>query len=88
MANTDQPSYYCADPEKMGREYCCVPCCNNDARNESGKGKSFHQFPKDLEMRKLWIVKIRRDEGPLFQVSRAHCQILSNPDFPFSFKMY
>lgn len=30
---------------------------------------SFHKFPKDKNLRKQWLIKIRRDEGPFFQVS-------------------
>ena len=52
----------------MGREYCCVPMCKSDARFDSGKGKTFHRFPSDPKRKEAWIIKIRSDEGPLFQV--------------------
>lgn len=32
---------------------------------------SYHGFPADPGMRKKWIVAIKRDEGPLFTVSRS-----------------
>jgi len=29
---------------------------------------TFHQFPRDKNLKKEWIVKIRRDEGQHFKV--------------------
>ncbi|XP_078328283.1 uncharacterized protein LOC111105514 isoform X2 [Crassostrea virginica] len=48
-------------------EYCCVPQCNGNARIH--KDLSFHRIPslKIPELRKRWIIAIRRDEGPLFK---------------------
>ena len=54
--------------------HCCVVYCVNDSRRESdffevhGKPLHFHRFPKDEQLKKLWIVAIRRDEGPEFKV--------------------
>ncbi|XP_062619905.1 uncharacterized protein LOC134281457 [Saccostrea cucullata] len=47
--------------------HCCVPLCNGDSRQDFTL--SFHRFPKDATLRKKWIVKIRRDEGPDFQIT-------------------
>ena len=57
-------------------EYCCVPQCNGNARIHNDL--SFHRIPslKKPELRKRWIIAIRRDEGPLFKVNmlaRAFC---------------
>ena len=46
----------------------------NDARyakeceENSDDRISFHEFPANEEQRKQWIVKIRRDPGPDFEV--------------------
>uniref|UniRef100_A0A0E9V9D6 THAP-type domain-containing protein n=1 Tax=Anguilla anguilla TaxID=7936 RepID=A0A0E9V9D6_ANGAN len=37
-------------------------------RRECDQGLSFHQFPSNLDTRRQWIAKIRRDVGPYFQV--------------------
>ncbi|XP_062598414.1 uncharacterized protein LOC134259831 [Saccostrea cucullata] len=49
--------------------YCCVPLCSEDSRR--GTATSFHSFPKDPSARKEWIIKIRRDEGPDFHISKS-----------------
>ena len=51
---------------KSNNYHCCVPNCYSNGRYDFQL--SFHKFPKDDEMRKKWIVKIRRDIGPEFQV--------------------
>lgn len=51
---------------RSSARHCCVPLCVSDDRYS--ETISFHRFPKDESLRKQWIVKIRRDEGPLFQV--------------------
>jgi hypothetical protein len=51
-----------------------VVLCANDARykedylKENGRMLHFHKFPKDTDVKKQWIVTIRRDEGPNFKV--------------------
>ncbi|XP_046558816.1 uncharacterized protein LOC124267872 [Haliotis rubra] len=50
-------------------QHCCVPTCSNDSRYPSGRNLSFHNIPKDQDLRKRWIISIRRDEGPLFKVT-------------------
>ncbi len=49
--------------------YCCVPGCTSYQRKECDKELSFHRFPSDQKVCREWIVKIRRDVGPYFQVS-------------------
>ena len=57
-----------ADQVKKRDEFCCVPNCNGNARIH--KDLRFHHIPsvKKTELRKAWIIAIRRDEGPLFKV--------------------
>lgn len=47
--------------------HCCVPLCTSDSRYEPEL--HFHHIPKNEDLKKQWIIKIRRDEGPLFKVS-------------------
>ena len=54
-------------PIKPNNRYCCVSMCNSDGRYDNDI--SFHHIPKDETIKKRWIIKIKRDEGPLFQVS-------------------
>ena len=55
---------------KAGTAYhCCVPLCTNDSRYDPKKELSFHRFPTDKNLKKLWLIKIRRDIGPKFKVS-------------------
>ncbi|KAL1416270.1 hypothetical protein MTO96_028103 [Rhipicephalus appendiculatus] len=52
--------------------YCCVPLCKQYGYLDScGCKVSFHRFPNDPEMRKKWLVAIKREEGPLFRVSNT-----------------
>ncbi|KAL7407177.1 hypothetical protein ABVT39_004470 [Epinephelus coioides] len=44
----------------MSSLHCCVPKCTRDSRLNSEI--SFHTFPKDPEVRKQWLIKIRRDK--------------------------
>ncbi|XP_017565566.1 zinc finger X-chromosomal protein-like [Pygocentrus nattereri] len=45
--------------ESFSSEYCCVPLCGATAKYNSVL--SFHAFPSDDELRKAWIINIRRD---------------------------
>ncbi|XP_052409643.1 THAP domain-containing protein 1-like isoform X2 [Carassius gibelio] len=49
--------------------YCCVPGCRSFSR-QNKDNTSFHKFPQDRELQKKWIVKIRRDIGPNFQITK------------------
>ena len=53
--------------------HCCVPGCNSDSRYENNNTEAvwFHRFPIDKTTRKAWIIKIRRDKGPLFNITRS-----------------
>ncbi len=42
--------------------------CTSYQRKECDKELSFHRFPSDQKVCREWIVKIRRDVGPYFQV--------------------
>lgn len=51
---------------------CCVPLCTQfGGFDKSGQKVSYHRFPRDQDIYKKWIAAIRRDEGPLFTVSKA-----------------
>ena len=55
--------------KKKSAYHCCVPQCNGDSRYH--EDLHFHRIPgraKDEKLRKEWLVKIRRDEGPDFKV--------------------
>lgn len=59
----------CSDSRRQSSYHCCVPLCNGDSRYD--KTLKFHRIPgrqKDSQLRKDWLVKIRRDEGPHFKV--------------------
>ncbi|KAL1270855.1 hypothetical protein QQF64_029871 [Cirrhinus molitorella] len=49
--------------------YCCVPGCTSYQRKQCDQELSFHRFPTDQKVCREWIVKIRRDVGPYFQVT-------------------
>ncbi|XP_075741756.1 uncharacterized protein LOC142792512 [Rhipicephalus microplus] len=52
--------------------HCCVPLCKQRGVTDSDGSKvSFHRFPKDAMIYKKWIVAIKRDEGPEFQVGKS-----------------
>lgn len=54
---------------KNSAYHCCVPLCNGDSRYH--EDLRFHRIPgrtKDEKLKKEWLVKIRRDEGPDFKV--------------------
>ncbi|KAM9777908.1 zinc finger MYM-type protein 4-like [Neosynchiropus ocellatus] len=42
--------------------HCCVPQCTASSRFNSFL--SFHKFPKDPELKKIWVIKTRRDTKP------------------------
>ena len=48
--------------QRNSKQHCCVPLCTSDSRYNPEL--NFHHIPKDEELRKQWIIKIRRDEGP------------------------
>ena len=48
------------------KQSCCVQHTRICDDNE--KTVTFHVLPKDAKLLKIWIVKIGRDVGPLFQI--------------------
>ena len=48
--------------------HCCVPMCTN--RRVNCPQLSFHKFPAEPDLRKRWIIAVRRDEGPHFRVTK------------------
>ncbi|XP_034061864.1 uncharacterized protein LOC117539709 [Gymnodraco acuticeps] len=52
-------------------EHCCVPLCTASAKFNGVL--SFHGFPTELELRRQWLVKIRRDN---FTIS-SHSKVCS-----------
>ncbi|XP_046583676.1 uncharacterized protein LOC124290869 [Haliotis rubra] len=53
----------------MAALHCCVPMCTNDSRYDTEGQLSFHRIPAEKNLRKEWLVKIRRDVGPYFKLS-------------------
>ncbi len=47
-------------------QHCVVPLCSNSTKI---KGISFFSFPRQKELRKKWLIKIRRDERKNVDVS-------------------
>ncbi|XP_031550148.1 uncharacterized protein LOC116287600, partial [Actinia tenebrosa] len=49
--------------------HCCVPFCTKKGYRDDNDGKiSYFIFPKDNNIRKLWVHAIRREEGKSFQI--------------------
>ena len=66
----DSASSTCSGKQKCFKQHCCVPLCHSNSSFDPSL--SFHRFPSgknDKERKKQWLIKIRRDEGPLFKVS-------------------
>ena len=51
--------------------HCSVPLCNSNSSLASCKELSFHKFPRDPQMQKKWVIAIRRDIGPHFQINNS-----------------
>ena len=49
---------------------CAAYGCNS--RSDRGDKISFHQFPKDNKLRKLWIAKINRGESAVKLFKPTH----------------
>ena len=51
--------------------YCSGPLCNQTGRvDPQGNRVGFFTFPKDSNIRKQWLQKIRRDVGPNFSLTK------------------
>lgn len=46
--------------QKVYNVHCCVPLCTSSAKLSGTL--SFHSFPSDVDLRKRWLVNIRRDD--------------------------
>ncbi|KAL6490092.1 hypothetical protein MHYP_G00004370 [Metynnis hypsauchen] len=55
--------------DSRSNHHCCVPFCTASTRCNSYL--SFHTFPKDSELQKQWVVKIRRDHFIVTSTSRV-----------------
>ncbi|XP_064485864.1 THAP domain-containing protein 6-like [Ornithodoros turicata] len=40
--------------------YCCIPLCRSDSKKKP-PGVSFHEIPADIDTRKQWLKRIKRD---------------------------
>ncbi|XP_007254877.4 chromosome alignment-maintaining phosphoprotein 1 [Astyanax mexicanus] len=58
-------------------EHCCVPLCGTTSRFNTEL--SFHSFPSDEELRKNWLVSVRRENFPLKSNARV-CSRHFNPE--------
>ncbi|KAK7095232.1 uncharacterized protein [Littorina saxatilis] len=66
-------------------QHCCVPLCTSTrSKSDENNRISFHKFPgaTDVQRRKDWLVKIRRDSGPAFKVLQhtVVCSLHFRPD--------
>ena len=51
--------------------YCCVPLCKQKGNvDPQGNRVGFFSFPTDETFRKQWLLKIRRDVGPNFSITK------------------
>ncbi|XP_035239884.1 uncharacterized protein LOC118208975 [Anguilla anguilla] len=51
------------------RKWCCVPMCKNSKQKQPYL--SFHCFPEEKDRRRKWVQAIRREEGPLFKITKS-----------------
>uniref|UniRef100_A0A3P9MY30 THAP domain-containing protein 1 n=1 Tax=Poecilia reticulata TaxID=8081 RepID=A0A3P9MY30_POERE len=62
---------------KQYHEHCCVPRCT--ASSKYNGRLSFHGFPCDPDLRRRWLVNIRRDKFKLTTHSKV-CSLHFTPD--------
>uniref|UniRef100_A0A8B9GYE8 THAP domain-containing protein 1 n=1 Tax=Astyanax mexicanus TaxID=7994 RepID=A0A8B9GYE8_ASTMX len=55
--------------------FCSVPLCSNSKQKQPYL--SFHSFPAEEELRKKWVIAIRRSEGPNFKILRNSTHVCS-----------
>jgi hypothetical protein len=49
---------------------CAVPLCKNWGQTGAvDQVVSYHVFPKDPELRRMWLIKIKREENKQFKAS-------------------
>ena len=82
---TEEPKHILLEPSDSYQlketawrgNYCCVPLCTNSSGQRKERGLlglskvSFHSFPKDKNILKKWIIKIKRDPGPNFVINQC-----------------
>ena len=57
---------------------CAVFGCTGAGYRMSGGQKvTFHEFPSNEKLRKIWLIKIRRDVGELFSINKGITKICS-----------
>lgn len=61
--------YFQKRDDSAASHHCCVPKCMASAKCNSVL--SFHTFPKDGELRKKWMINIRRDKFSPTDASRV-----------------
>ena len=61
---------------------CAIATCRNDQRNSSRvEGKSFHRFPKDKKVMKIWTSKCSRLDNVNVTTARICSDHFSESDF-------
>uniref|UniRef100_A0A3P9DAU0 THAP domain-containing protein 1 n=1 Tax=Maylandia zebra TaxID=106582 RepID=A0A3P9DAU0_9CICH len=58
--------------EKKYSEHCCVPLCSASAKFNGIL--SFHAFPTHSDLRRQWLVNIRRDHFTITSHTRLCCK--------------
>ncbi|KAJ8303758.1 hypothetical protein KUTeg_018681 [Tegillarca granosa] len=53
--------------DSKSKQRCCGPLCTSDAIYNPNL--NFHHIPKNLDVRKQWIIKIKRDKGTHFKIT-------------------
>ncbi|XP_038077625.1 uncharacterized protein LOC119745381 isoform X2 [Patiria miniata] len=80
LKQPDRPTAELKQPDRLTAElktslekkrhlyYCCVPQCTNSSQHNPEQKLSFHKFPDDENLRKVWAARIHRIIGPNFQI--------------------
>uniref|UniRef100_A0A3B1J269 THAP domain-containing protein 1 n=1 Tax=Astyanax mexicanus TaxID=7994 RepID=A0A3B1J269_ASTMX len=55
--------------------FCSVPLCSNSKQKQPYL--SFHSFPAEEELRKKWVIAIRRVRGRIFKILRNSTHVCS-----------
>ncbi|XP_074645882.1 uncharacterized protein LOC141902141 [Tubulanus polymorphus] len=70
------------ETKSKGNKNCCVPLCHKAGYLiEKGEKVTFHRFPKDENLRRQWIIKIKRDPGDNFKI-KDHTFVCSRHFLP------
>ena len=60
-----------ANKKKMGRKCCAAAKCSN--RSDNRPDLSFHEFPKDTDLKKQWKLRMRRGDDAFKSVGNKVC---------------